>query len=256
MKRGLKIVGLLLAVLVLVPVGFLVATFAGNPELKDGLEPASGVRLVKDGYVALFMLEAGAGQVALIDAGNDPEGKVILAELKRRGLTPDAVKTIFLTHGHPDHTAACALFPQAQVLALAEDAPLAEGKVRGKSPVARVAPMPERHVTVNHLLKDGETVQVGNLQVRVFALPGHTPGSAAYLAHGVLFFGDSADARKDGTLAPAKFIFSDDTEQNRASLVALAARLGPEAGQVKALAFAHTGTLPGFGPLQAFANAR
>ncbi len=42
-------------------------------------------------------------EVALIDAGNDVQGKALLAELSRRGLSPDDVKVILLTHGHADH---------------------------------------------------------------------------------------------------------------------------------------------------------
>ena len=107
----------------------------------------------------------------------------------------------------------------------------------------------EVHVT--RPLKDGETVRVGDVDVRVFALPGHTGGSAAYLARGLLFLGDSADANKNGELVPARWIFSDDLEQNRASLKALAAKLEP--GQVKYLVFAHSGVLDTDAALRAFA---
>lgn len=92
---------------------------------------------------------------------------------------------------------------------------------------------------------------MGNLSVRVFSLPGHSRGSAAYLVNGVLFLGDSADATKDGKLVAAKWPVTEDPAQNRASLKTLAARLKPE--EVKHLVFSHTGVLPGYAPLQAFA---
>jgi hydroxyacylglutathione hydrolase len=91
------------------------------------------------------------------------------------------------------------------------------------------------------------------MRVETFAVPGHTPGSAAYLARGVLFFGDSAGASKDGEVMKAVRLFSKDSGQNVASLKSLEARLQPRAAEVKVLAFAHTGPLPGFAPLAAFA---
>ena len=188
--------------------------------------------------MSVFILDAGAGKVALVDAGSDKSGKAVLAALTRRGLTPASVVAIFLTHGHPDHTSACKLFPQAQVFALAEE-------------VARVGDA----CNVTHPLKDGEAVDVGDLHVETFATPGHTTGSAVYLARGILFFGDSAGASKDGVVMKAVSLFSSDSGQNVASLKKLEARLAPRAADVKMLAFAHTGPLVGFQPLVAFAES-
>jgi glyoxylase-like metal-dependent hydrolase (beta-lactamase superfamily II) len=103
-------------------------------------------------------------------------------------------------------------------------------------------------------LKDGDKFTVGDQPIEAFATPGHTPGSAVFLARGVLFFGDSAGASKDGEVMRAVRLFSKDSAQNVASLKALAARLAPRAGEIKKLAFAHTGPLDGFGPLETFAS--
>ena len=51
-----------------------------------------------------------------------------------------------------------------------------------------------------------------------------------------------------------KYLFSDDQKQGDDSLKKLAARLEPRAAEIKTLEFAHTGTLSGFAPLQAFAK--
>jgi hydroxyacylglutathione hydrolase len=252
MKRVLKIVGLLLLLPVLALVALFVVMFVGNQEIPDGRELEGFARVVKDGHVSVGVLDAGDGTVALIDSGTDPEGKRLLAELERRHLGPDAVKAIFLTHGHPDHTAGCHLFPKVEVLALEADVPIAEGMEKARGPINRLLPIMDRQVRVTRALKDGETVPVGNLSVRVFSIPGHTRGSAAYLVNGVLFLGDSADATKDGQLVGAKWPVTDDTAQNRASLRELAGRLKPE--EVKQLVFSHTGVLAGFAPLQAFAT--
>jgi hydroxyacylglutathione hydrolase len=237
MKRAWKWVGLAVLVIGIMLGSGWYSAFGKNSPIVDGLGVAPGVETVKDGFVSIFMLDAGPGKVALIDAGKDRSGRALLNALARRGLTRESVNAIFLTHGHGDHTAACKLFPDAQVFAMEEEVPLIGEAAK-----------------VTHPLKDGEVANVGDLRVEVFRVPGHTPGSAAYLALGVLFFGDSAGASKDGVMMKAVRLFSKDSGQNVASLKALEARLLPRASEVKELAFAHTGPLEGFRPLATFAS--
>ncbi|HLB52937.1 MAG TPA: MBL fold metallo-hydrolase, partial [Chlamydiales bacterium] len=48
-------------------------------------------------------------------------------------------------------------------------------------------------VKPDHLLEDGDLVQVGNLQLEVIHTPGHSPGSICYYIrdHNLLFSGDT-----------------------------------------------------------------
>ncbi len=218
-------------------VGYVFYTaFGHNRPIVDRQVIEPGVEIVKDGFVSIAVLDGGPNQVALIDAGYDKAGKAILSALAERHLDASAVKAIFLTHGHPDHTAGCALFPGATIYAMPADAALVQG------------------VTLTPI-KDGDAIDIGGgTRVEAFATPGHTPGSAVYFAHGVLFFGDSAGGGKDGTVMPAVRFFSKSPDANVASLKALEARLAPRASEVKKLAFAHTGPLEGFEPLVTFAQ--
>jgi glyoxylase-like metal-dependent hydrolase (beta-lactamase superfamily II) len=237
MMRVLKWVALGLLVLA-AAVGLLgYSIFGTTSRIVDGQFVADGVQQVKDGFVSVFVIDAGPGKVALVDAGNDKSGTALLKALGKRGLSPASVAAIFLTHGHPDHTAGCKLFPDAQVYALEAEVPLIGDFAK-----------------VTHTLRDGEITSVGDLRVETFAVPGHTSGSAVYLARGVLFFGDSASASKDGEVSAPPRIFTKDPAQNVASLKALSARLQPRAADVKVLAFAHSGPLAGLAPLAAFAS--
>jgi glyoxylase-like metal-dependent hydrolase (beta-lactamase superfamily II) len=237
-KRVLKWTGLVVLLLVIVAASIWHSAFGDNSPIVDGHQVVPGVETVKDGFVSIFVVDAGPWQVVLVDAGKDHSGQAIRAALARRQLTVRSVAAIFLTHGHGDHTAACKLFPDAQVYAL-------------ESEVGRVGDA----ATVTHPLHDGEVTEVGDLRVETFAVPGHTDGSAVYLARGVLFFGDSAGASQSGAMMKAVRLFSKDSAQNVASLKALDARLQPRAAEIKALAFAHTGPLVGFQPLAAFASS-
>ncbi len=242
MRRVLLIVGGLLLLAVLALGGVIAMTFMGRSAVVDGFEVA-GVRIVQDGIVTVGVVPVGAGQVALIDAGNDTEGKTLLAELARRQLGPTAVVAIFLTHGHADHTGAARLFPNAQVIALEREVALVEGREGAKGPLLRLMPVSVTGIDVDRPVQDGETVMVGDVSVRVFAVPGHTAGSAAYLVNGVLFVGDSADVASDGRLQGAPWIFSDSQAENIASLVRLDQRLVQDGTTVLAIAPAHSGVL-------------
>jgi glyoxylase-like metal-dependent hydrolase (beta-lactamase superfamily II) len=253
MKTVLKILGVLVLLVIVAAVSFYFYAFGGNAELKDGAELPGGARVVKDGFVAVFVLPTGDKTVALIDAGNDENGAAILAELKRRGSSPDDVKAIFLTHAHPDHMAGCHLFPHAEVMALGADVKLAAGEERGKGFLPSKMDIPvEKRCKVTHELSDGETVGVGSLNVKVYATPGHTGGSATYLAGDVLYLGDNARIASDGSIKAAPGAFSDDPMQNRNSLVSLAQKLKAEGASVKKLAPAHTGQADGLDALVAF----
>lgn len=253
-KRSVKIVGLVIVLLLVVAVALIAPAFLGRRSMPDGLE-VNGIRMVRDSFVGVAVVPAGEREVVLIDAGNDSAGTAVLAELSSRRLGPDAVSAILITHGHPDHIAGIAAFPKAQVMALAAEAPLIEGRVAARGPLPRLFGASPTGVKVARSLQDGETLSFGPTQIQVFAVPGHTAGSAAYLVNGVLFLGDAADAGRDGALKGAPWIFSDSQEEDRASLVRLGQRLEKEGAVVKAIVFAHSGALTeGLAPLMTFAQ--
>jgi hydroxyacylglutathione hydrolase len=254
MKRVLIIVGIVLLVLIAIPVTVFVSAFAGTQAIPDGKELTGGAQIIKDGFTSAVLIPIGGRDVALVDAGGDKEGKAILAALAKRNLGPGDVKAVFLTHGHQDHIAAIPLFPNAQVMALAAEVDLVEGGAGPKGPVTHFFGVHPTGIKVSRALKDGETVQVGNASVQIFAVPGHTEGSAAFLIAGTLYLGDSAGATADGKLKPAVWAFSDDAAQNHASLKALAARLKPQSGEIKFLETAHSGAMEGFAPLETLAG--
>jgi hydroxyacylglutathione hydrolase len=238
-KRVLKWLAAIVAVLAIVAAALWYSVFGNNSPIVDG-DIAPGVETVKDGFVSIAVIDVGAGKVALVDAGRDAAGKAILTALGRRGLTQASVAAIFLTHGHPDHTAACKLFPDAQIYAMESDVGLVGDAARVTHPLHDADP-----------LHKGEQVDVGDQHIEAFSVPGHTPGSAVYLARGVLFFGDSAGAAKDGSMKKAVRLLSN-SGQNIRSLAALETRLLPRAADIKVLAFAHTGPLAGFEPFVAW----
>lgn len=250
MKKVLIRAALALLGLALVLVGTVAYAFMGRKAAVDGVE-INGVRVIAGGIEVVPLQD---GKLALVDAGTDANGGAIFGELSRRGVGADAVEAILITHGHPDHIGAIGKFPHASVMALEAEVPLIEGRASAKGPLPRLFPVRPTGITVSRSLRDGEDVSIGGTTVRVFAVPGHTAGSAAYLIRDVLFIGDSADAASDGTLIPAVWIFSDSQEENRRSLVSLDARLQQAQASVAAMIPAHSGVFTdGRTQLDAFA---
>lgn len=245
MKRRRVLGGLLgVVVLCVLAIGAVFyATFSGLLPIADGARVGGTVEVVADGYVSVDLLDLGDGHVALIDCGNRGDGAPILAALERRHLGADDVSAVLVTHGHPDHIAACARFPHATIYALREEIPMIEGRTGGTSPVSRTVSSTATGLQVAHPLADGDVITLGNAEIRVYAVPGHTAGSAAYLVDGVLFVGDSASVTAEHTLRGAPWIFSDDQARNVASMHALGERLEHEGLTVTTIVASHTGVL-------------
>ncbi|MFI5097095.1 MAG: MBL fold metallo-hydrolase [Candidatus Acidiferrales bacterium] len=235
-------------------IGLIFYSFSRTIPLKDHQPLSGGAEQVKDGMVSVGIIPSADGQVILIDCGNDRKATAILKALRQLGLDHEAVKTILLTHAHPDHIAGCAIFPDAEVFAMAAEQPLLEGRAPAKSLVEHLFAKRNSGIRVTRYLQDGDSLQRGNVLVTAYLIPGHTDGSAAYLAAGTLYLGDSADSARNGSLLPAKRFVSNSIRQNRASLKRLAEKLKPQASEIQFMEFAHSGPLPGIAPLLNFAN--
>ena len=114
------------------------------------------------------------------------EASQILKSVKAADLK---VKYIVLTHGHPDHFAALAELKKAtgaQVLVHREDAEILE-----LPPMVFFGATFPQPPPADRQLEDGETIELGDLKLRVIHTPGHTPGGICLLANNVLFSGDT-----------------------------------------------------------------
>jgi len=255
MKRILKFLGIGIGLLVVALAIAAFALFSGLQAAGAGPSLGSGIQIVP-GFSAVYILDAGNAQLALIDTGSDAKGSAILAALQARHATPDNVIAVFITHAHTDHDAAIALFPKATVYAMRREVPIAAGQEAFNGPIFRLfAGRNSIPFTITHPLDDGEKVTVGNLEVTAFAVPGHTPGSGAYLTDGVLFVGDALQITSKQQIIGPSVIFSTDRTQGEASLKRLGQELQPRAADVKFIASGHTGAVAGLGPLLAFGGS-
>jgi glyoxylase-like metal-dependent hydrolase (beta-lactamase superfamily II) len=113
----------------------------------------------------------------------------ILKRVKDLGLK---IKLILLTHNHPDHIGALGEVKKAtgaEVAIHTDDAGVLGARHRfggsGFGFPFQVSSPPDR------LLKDGESIDIGDLHFLVLHTPGHTPGGICLLGEGVVFTGDT-----------------------------------------------------------------
>lgn len=156
---------------------------------------------------------------ALIDAGAKPAA--VLAKAHEAGVS---IRAILITHYHVDHVRYARDLKRetgAEVIAPALDAEVVRGmaRPRASNPFMAVftALAKAPGVDVDREAMDGEEV----MGYRAIHLPGHTPGSTAYLKEDALFSGDAVVERGGGAALPPK-MFSLDVSEARRSLAKLA----------------------------------
>ena len=173
------------------------------------------------------------GRLFVVDLGWRGAGAALERGLARIGARPQDVTDVLLTHSHRDHIAAWRSVRQARFHMVEAEVPLFLGQtVHADLPSrAAVATLGEAgpwpgEVAVRPFSRD-TVLAFGADTVRAFVIPGHTPGSAAYLYRGVLFVGDAISRPYHTGYGPGMGIFTTDRAQNRAAIASLFERSRP-----------------------------
>jgi metallo-beta-lactamase class B len=151
----------------------------GNSPAAPELEPVKlfdNVYAVGNSEATVYAIVTPQG-IILIDSGSaDRVETVVVAGLKKLGLDPANVKYVLLGHGHADHFGGAWYFQEhygAKVGSTAADWDL----INPPNPPANAPRGPNRDL----VLVEGQPVSLGGTTVTPIAIPGHTPGSLAFI---------------------------------------------------------------------------
>lgn len=122
---------------------------------------------------------------AVIDPGGDADG--IFNQCKNMGLN---IKYIILTHGHGDHIGAVKDMADktgAKILLNKKDEYLVKGGNKNLMPILRNI----KEFEIDKYIKDGDVIELGDINITVLETPGHTPGGVTLKIDDILFTGDT-----------------------------------------------------------------
>ena len=152
-------------------------------------EPADPIRIVGPLYfvgtqgLSAWLFATSEGLI-LLNTGTPKSGPLIADSIRKLGFKPEDVRILINGHGHSDHAGAFAYFKElsgAQVAIMEPDVAMVEDG--GKSDFHyghdwQVMGQPP--VKVDRVLRDGDTVRLGEVVLTAHLTPGHTRGSTTW----------------------------------------------------------------------------
>ena len=134
---------------------------------------------VGPGSVSAWLISTSDGLI-LIDAAQEPLVDHVIDSIRKVGFDPADIKYILISHGHLDHFGGVGKIQAlsgARVATLAEDWELIEATMAAPARPNRPLGVP---FSRDMVLEDGQTLTLGDTSLKVYKLPGHTPGSPSF----------------------------------------------------------------------------
>jgi hydroxyacylglutathione hydrolase len=166
---------------------------------------AGGFHLT-DAYDCHVYLVDGGTESALIDAGIGSATDEILANVAAAGVAPEALRSLVLTHAHPDHAGGAARLRERLPALEVTASPAVAGWVRTGDEDAMSVEAGKRAdfypsdycfaaCDVERELAEGDRLAVGSVELEVVETPGHSDGHLS-----LLLFADDAVTLFSGDL--------------------------------------------------------
>jgi metallo-beta-lactamase class B len=152
-------------------------------------EPAEPVRIVGPIYfvgtkgLGAFLFTTAEGHI-LMNTGMPSSGPMIVESIRKLGFKPEDIKLMINGHAHIDHAGAFAYLKQqfgAQLAVMKDDVTAMESGDTNDFKYANDFVYPA--VKVGRVLRDGDTIKMGDLLLTAYHTPGHTRGATTWIAN-------------------------------------------------------------------------
>ena len=164
-------------------IGMLPADTGDPPEWSTPAKPfriAGSIYYVGTKGLAAYLIVSHQGAI-LLDGTTAENAPLIERNIEAVGVPLHEVKQLISDHAHSDHVGALAQIKRdtgAEFWASAGDQwALEHGRVRGDTDYE---PKPFAPIQVDRVVRDGETMQLGEVRLTAHLTPGHTPGCTSW----------------------------------------------------------------------------
>ncbi len=151
-------------------------------------EPAEPFRIAGPIYfvgtkgLGAFLITTSEGHI-LMNTGMPSSGPMIVESIRKLGFEPADIRLMINGHAHIDHAGAFSYMkrraPQAVLAVMQEDVAAMESGGRGDFKYAD--DFVYEGVKVDRVLRDGDTVRMGEVFLRAHHTPGHTRGATTWV---------------------------------------------------------------------------
>ena len=152
-------------------------------------DPAEPARIVGPLYfvgtkgLGVFLFTTSEGHI-LMNTGMPSSGPMIVDSIRKLGFRPEDIKIMINCHALIDHAGAFAYLKQqfgAQLAVMKDDVLAMESGDTNDFRYANDFAYPG--VKVDHILRDGDTVRMGDVLLTAYQTPGHTRGATTWVAN-------------------------------------------------------------------------
>jgi metallo-beta-lactamase class B len=152
-------------------------------------EPAEPIKIVGPLYfvgtkgLGVFLFTTSEGHI-LMNTGMPSSGPMIVESIRKLGFKPEDIKMMINGHAHIDHAGAFAYLKEqfgAQLAIMQGDVTAMESGDRDDFKYANDFVYPP--VKVDRILRDGDTIKMGDVLLTAYHTPGHTRGATTWIAN-------------------------------------------------------------------------